>query len=103
VASPPPYPRRPRPAPFSPRATLSILYFAGFIVLFGVLFAAPDLVAGFRELPPGQGELTPAELARAREVARASLAGRVPLIVGCALVTLGFAIWRGALPGLRRR
>lgn len=79
-----------------------LLYFAGLVVLFGLAFALPDLLAAFRALPPGQGELTPAELARAREAARASLAGRVPLVVGCALVTLALGVWRGVLPGLRR-
>lgn len=99
---PPPYPRRPRPAPFAPRYTLSLFYFAAFVLLFGVLFALPDLLAAFRALPPGAGELTPAELERARDAARGALAGRVPLVIGCAFVTLGLAAWRGALPGLRR-
>jgi hypothetical protein len=79
-----------------------LFYFAGLVVLFGLVFALPDLVAAFRALPPGEGELTPAELARARETARAALAGRVPLVIGCAFVTLALATWRGLLPGLRR-
>jgi hypothetical protein len=79
-----------------------LFYFAALVVLFGLIFALPDLVIAFRALPPGEGELTPAELARARETARQALAGRVPLVVGCAFVTLGLAAWRGLLPGLRR-
>lgn len=102
MAAPPPYPRRPRAPTFTPRFTLMLFYFAGLVVLFGLVFALPDLLAAFRELPPGQGELTPAELARARETARSALAGRVPLVIGCAFVTLGLAVWRGILPGLRR-
>jgi len=102
VAGPPPYPRPPRGPAFSPRFTLLLFYFAAFVVGFGLLFALPSLLEAYRALPPGSGELTPEELARAREVARAALAGRVPLVVGCALVALGLAFWRGVLPGARR-
>lgn len=79
-----------------------LFYFAGLVLLFGLVFALPDLLAAFRALPPGEGELTPAELERARETARDALSGRVPLVVACALVTLGLGVWRGLLPGLRR-
>jgi hypothetical protein len=102
VAGPPPYPRPPRGPAFSPRYTLLLLYFAVFVVGFGLLFALPSLLEAYRALPQGSGELTPEELARAREAARTALEGRVPLVVGCALVTLGFALWGGVLPGLRR-
>ena len=70
-----------------------LFYFAGLVLLFGLVFALPDLLAAFRALPPGEGELTPAELERARETARDALSGRVPL---------GLGVWRGLLPGLRR-
>jgi hypothetical protein len=102
MGAPPPYPRRPRAASFSPRYTLLLLYFALLVIVFGLLFALPDLLAAFRALPAGQGELTPEELARARDAARGALAGRVPLVVLCAFAALGLALWRGALPGLRR-
>ncbi len=80
-----------------------LFYFALFVVLYGLLFALPDLLAAARELPPGPAELTPEERARAEEVARRALSGRVPWIVAAAVATLGLAVWRGALPGLRRR
>ena len=102
VAAPPPYPRRPRPASFSPRYTLLLLYFAAFVLGFGLLFALPALLEALRALPPGSGELTPEELARAQAAARAALAGRVPVVVVCALLALGLGLWRGVLPGLRR-
>jgi hypothetical protein len=105
VASPPPTlpPRRPRGEPFTPRATLSLFYLAALVVLFGLLFALPDLLAAAREIPAGEGELSPEELARAREVARSALAGRIPWVLAASFVTLALAIWRGLLPGLRRR
>ena len=102
MGAPPPYPRRPRAPSFSPRYTLMLFYFAALVILFGLLFALPDLLAAFRALPPGSGELTPEELARAQETARGALAGRVPLVIGCAFVALALAAWRGVLPGLRR-
>jgi hypothetical protein len=102
VAGPPPYRRPPRGPAFSPRYTLLLLYFAALVVAYGVLFALPSLLEAYRALPPGSGELTPEELERAREAARTALAGRVPLVVGAAFVTLALAVWRSALPGLRR-
>jgi hypothetical protein len=94
--------RRPRPAPFRPRATLTLFYFAALVVFYGLLFALPALVTAFQQLPPAAGELTPEELATAREVARSALAGRLPWVLAAAFLTLGLAVWRGVLPGLRR-
>jgi hypothetical protein len=98
----PHHPRPPRPPAFSPRYTLLLLYFAVFVVGYGLLFALPSLLDAYRALPAGSGELTPEELARAEEAAHTALTGRVPVVVGAALVTLGLAVWRGLLPGLRR-
>ncbi len=93
-------PGRPR-ATFRPRFTLMLLYLFGFFMLFALLFALPDLLAGVQELPPGGDELTPEELDRAREIARGALRGRVPLALGAAVVATGLGIWTRALPGLR--
>ena len=102
-SSPPPYPRRRPPgAAFSPRFTLLLLYFFALVVLFGLLFALPALVDAYRELPPGTGELTPEELARARETARTALAGKVPWTIVAAVATLAVGLWRNVLPGLKR-
>ena len=103
TSSPPPYPRRrpPRSA-FSPRFTLLLLYFFALVVLFGLLFALPALVDAYRELPPGSGELTPEELAKASEAARNALTGRVWWTVAAAVLTLAVGMWRDALPGLKR-
>jgi hypothetical protein len=99
---PPPYPRRPPRATFSPRYTLLLLYFFALVVLFGLLFALPALVDAYRQLPPGEGELTPEELAKASEAARAALTGKVWWTVGAATLTLGVAMWKNAVPGLKR-
>jgi hypothetical protein len=70
-------------------------------VAFGLAFALPDLLAAARALPPGPDELTPEELAHAREIARAALAGKVPYAIASALLTFGLLVWRGWLPGIR--
>jgi Na+/proline symporter len=103
VASPPSPSRPPRRALPTPRYTLTLLYFFALVVLFGILFALPDLLAAYRALPPGQGPLTPEELARAREVARGALRGRLPWVIAAALATVAAAARWGWLPGLRRR
>jgi hypothetical protein len=103
ASSPPPLPRRrpPRTA-FSPRYTLLLLYFFALVVLYGLLFALPALVEAYSTLPPGSGELTPDELAKASDAARTALTGRVPWTIGAAALTLGFLLWRNAVPGVRR-
>jgi hypothetical protein len=88
--------------PFRPRFTLVLFYVAGFFLLYAMLFALPDLVAGARALGPGPEELTPDELARAREIARQAMGGGKLLIALVAsLATVGFGIWRDVLPGVR--
>ena len=78
-------PRPPRPSRRASRSRSSTS--RGFIVLFGVLFAAPELVAGVARAParPGRADARGAR-ARPRGRARTPSRGRVPLIVGCALV-----------------
>ena len=95
-----PAPRRRAPV-FRPRFTLMMLYLMGFFVLFALIFALPDLVAGARELPPGGEELTPEELEKASEIARNALRGRIPLAIGAAVVATGLAVWAKVLPGFR--
>lgn len=104
MASPPPLPRPPRPARppgFSPRFTLSLFYVFALVVAWGLAFALPDLLAAARALPPGPEELTPEELAKAREVARSALAGKVLYVLAAALASFGLLVWRGWLPGVR--
>ena len=52
-----------------------LLYLAFFFFLFGMVFALPGLLEGARDLGPGPEELTPEELARARDTAREALQG----------------------------
>jgi len=91
-----------RAQPFRPRFTLTLLYVAGFFLLYAMLFALPDLLAGYRALGPGPEELTPDEMARAREIARQAMGGgKVLIALVAALATVGFGIWRNVLPGVR--
>jgi hypothetical protein len=87
---------------FRPRFTLVLLYVAFFFLLYEMLFALPDLLAGARALGPGPEELTPEEMARAQEIARQALGGgKVLIALVASLATVGLGMWRGALPGVR--
>jgi hypothetical protein len=90
-----------RTQPFQPRFTMMLLYLAACFLLFALLFALPDLIAGARALGPGPDELSPEELERAKEIARSAMRGKVPLAFVAAVATVGVAAWRRALPGLR--
>jgi hypothetical protein len=95
-------PRRRRTTPFRPTFTLLLLWFALFFFAFALLLLLPDLVAAFRALPPGEGPLTPEELARARDAARRGIAGRLGWVFGAAALVTGIGAWSGRLPGVRR-
>jgi hypothetical protein len=87
---------------FRPRFTVVLLYVAVFFLIYAMLFALPDLLAGARALGPGPDELTAEELARAQETARRALTGgKVLIALVASLSTVGLGIWRGALPGVR--
>lgn len=91
-----------RGAAFRPRFTLTLVYLLGFFLLYAMAFALPDLIVGARELGPGTGDLTPEEQAQAREIARRALGGGKLLIaVAASILTVGFALWRRLLPGVR--
>ena len=96
-----PSPRSNRPV-FRPRFTLSLLYLAFFFLLFGMLFALPDLLEGARALGPGPEELTPEELEQARDTAREALrGGRLMVALGLAVIVTGLGSYARVLPGLR--
>jgi hypothetical protein len=87
---------------FRPRFTVVLFYVAGFFLVYAMLFALPDLVAGARSLGPGPEELTPEEMERAREIARQAVSGgKLTIALLASLATVGFGIWRNALPGVR--
>jgi len=91
-----------RPPTFRPRFTLVLVYVAGFFLLYAMLFALPDLLAGARALGPGPDELTPEEMAQAKEIARRAMSGgKVLIALVAALATVGIGVWRNALPGVR--
>jgi hypothetical protein len=87
---------------FRPRFTLTILYLAFFFFLFGLLFALPELLQEARDLGPGPDELTPEELARARDTVREALkGGRLFVALGLAVIATGLGSYARLLPGLR--
>jgi hypothetical protein len=88
-----------RPPPFRPRFTLTLLYIAGFFLLYALLFVAPDLApllgAEGQSLPPEQLQ------ERARQVAQQAMRGKVLLALAASIATVGLAAWRRVLPGMR--
>lgn len=85
-------------ARFEPRFTLVVVYLFVFVVLWGLILAAPEIATSLRELPP---DADPA--AAGRETVRRALSGRIPSAVGAALVSLGALLWLRVLPGLKPR
>ena len=91
-----------RPPPFRPSFTLLLLYVGGFFLCYAMLFALPDLIAAYRELPPSNAPLAPEELERAKQTSREALGGGKLLIsLLAALATAGLGLWRRVLPGVR--
>jgi len=88
-----------RPPPFRPRFTLTLLYIAGFFLLYALLFVAPDLAP----LLGAEGQSLPAEQLqeRARVVAQQAMRGKVLLALAASIATVGLAAWRRVLPGMR--
>lgn len=94
--------RRSRRPVFRPRFTLTLLYLAFFFVLFAMILALPDLLEGARNLGPGPKELTPEELARARDMTRDALqGGRLLVALALAVIATGLGSYARVLPGLR--
>jgi len=94
--------RRSRRPAFRPRFTLTLLYLAFFFVLFAMILALPDLLEGARNLGPGPKELTPEELARARDMTRDALqGGRLLVALALAVIATGLGSYARVLPGLR--
>ena len=93
---------RRRTPPFRPTFTLLLFWFVLLFLGFALVALLPDLVAAFRELPPGAGPLAPEELARAREVARRGIEGKLGWVFGLAALVTGVLAWSGRLPGVRR-
>jgi hypothetical protein len=85
-------------ARFEPRFTLILVYFVAFVIAWGLALSAPEIAAGFRELPPGAD---PAEAGRA--TVQRALDGRIPTAVGAAVISMGALLWLRVLPGLKPR
>jgi hypothetical protein len=88
-----------RSQPFRPRFTLTLLYVAGFFLLYALIFVAPDLAP----LLGAEGQaLPPEELqARAQQLSQQAMRGKVPLAIVASLATVGLGVWRRLLPGMR--
>ena len=88
-----------RAPPFRPRFTLTLLYLAGFFLLYALLLVAPDLApllgSAGQELPPEELQ------ARAQEVAQHAMRGKVLFALLASLATVGLGTWRRILPGMR--
>jgi hypothetical protein len=92
------HPSRGGGAVFRPRFTLTILYFAGFFLLFCAGLAAPAMLEVWRSTAPG-----PAQQAASFDAVRASLGPQIPIALAAAFVTTAVGIAARVLPGLRRR
>ncbi len=81
---------------FRPAAVLSLFYFAGFFMLFGMLLVFPELMRVLESTPPG-----PEQQKAAEELVHAVFRPRLPFAVALAIAATAAGIWFKALPGLR--
>lgn len=93
-----PYPRsKSSGAPsFRPTALLSLLYFAAFFIVFGLLLVLPELNQVLATTPPGPDQQKAAE-----ELVHAVFRPRMPFAMVLAIAATAAGIWFKALPGLR--
>ncbi len=93
----PPSPPRRKPAPvFRPRFLLSLMYLAAFFVFYCFVLMAPELFEVLQSVPTG-----PEQERLAEQVARETLAPRLPVAIALSLATVGLAAYYQRLPGLR--
>jgi hypothetical protein len=81
-----------------------IVYFAFFFVVFSLLMILPDLVGVIRDpdVAASGAQPSPEEMqARASEVARRAMRGKVLPAFGLSVAVTGVLTWYGRLPGLR--
>jgi hypothetical protein len=91
-----------RPPQFQPRFMLALLYLAAFFLVYALLFVAPELWAGWRELAPSDRPITPEDVAPTKEaVKRAVGRGRLLIAFLGALATVALGARLRLLPGLR--
>lgn len=97
---PDPLPVRRRPEPFRPTFTLTLLYFALFCLLYGLLLVLPALWPLLSQPTPAGSEQAVQQQASA--IAREAIRGRLGVMVLAALATTGLGVWAGVLPGVKR-
>jgi hypothetical protein len=98
MSSPGPLPSRRSTPVFQPRFVLSLLYLLAFFVFYCFVLMAPELFEVLREVPTG-----PEQQKIAEEVARETIAPRLPIAIALALITVGSLGYAQRLPGMRRR
>ena len=91
------HPSRPRGAVFRPRFTLTIVYFAGFFLLYCAALAAPPLLHAWRDAATSSEQQDAAAFA----AVRAAVGARLSLAVVGAIATLALGLFARVLPGLR--
>ena len=96
MSGPSSLPPRKSPPAFQPRFVLSLLYLAFFFVVYCFALMAPELWTVLQEVPPG-----PEQQKHAEEVARQTIAPRLPIAVALSLLTVGVLGYAQRLPGLR--
>jgi hypothetical protein len=89
-------PKRNSAPVFQPRFVLSLLYLAAFFVFYCFVLMAPQLIEVLNTVPTG-----PEQQELAEQVARETLAPRLPIVIALTLVTLGVLGYYQRLPGLR--
>ena len=90
-------PSRPGGAVFRPRFALTIVYFAGFFLLYCAALAGPPLLHAWREAASSPEQQDAAAFA----AVRAAVGARISLAIVGALATLALGIFARVLPGLR--
>lgn len=75
---------------------LSLFYFAGFFLVFGLLLVLPELNSVLESTAPG-----PEQQKIAEELVHAVFRPRLPFAVALAIGATAAGIWFKALPGLR--
>jgi ABC-type Fe3+ transport system permease subunit len=86
----------PGTAGFRPRATLGLVYFVGFLMLFCVLFVAPALWRGFERV-----SADPTQWDDAQEAVRTALGSRFWIAVALATIATVVGGRLRLLPGTR--
>lgn len=93
-------PLRRRPEPFRPNFTLTLIYFALFVLVYGMLLVLPALWPLLSQPVAAGGEQQ--LMAEANALAREAARGRLGVVLLAAIATTGLGAWAGVLPGVKK-